>query len=158
MPTLGNGDVVVGLGAVHGDVAPEAPAVPILAEADAEPDVVEVVPNGDDMVGPGTTVIGLIPRLLSSVEPSGIAALLGGDPAVIPEVEDVDDMLLPDVVEPQLPDIVEVPDPGIALVPPPSNTELEPIAVPELEFPMTVHVVPSGAGLKPPTSSSVAPN
>jgi hypothetical protein len=142
---------------VHGEVARD---IPTLWVGDAKPDVpaiVEVVLNGDDIVGAGTITIGLIPRLLSSVEPSGVAAMLGDDPAVVPKVEDIDDVLLPDVVELQLPDIVEFPDSVDPLAAPPSNTELD-ATVPELVFPMTAHVVPSGAGLKPPTSSSVAPN
>ena len=157
MPTLGNGDVVVGLGAVHGEVMPDAPARPVLSDGNTTLDVpVIVVSNGAETVGIGTVTIGLVPGSPSSVEPSGIAPPPSDDPAAIPEVENVGEMELPDI-EPQSIGIAKVPDPITMLAPPPSNTELDP-AIPELVFPITGHVVPSGAGLKPPTSSSVAPN
>jgi hypothetical protein len=113
----------------------------------------------------GAGSIGLMPAPPSSVEPSGMVLPPGDDAVVIPEV---DEACVPDTVPP---DGTETHDPDIApLIPPPSKVELDP-AVPEPpivgtaveDIPGVPHgdilaVEPSGAGLRPPGTSSVEPN
>jgi hypothetical protein len=125
---------------------------------------------------PGTTTIGLIPKLLTSVEPSGIPALLDDGPAATDGIADVPEDEPPEAIEPQAPDIVEgvvIGAPDMApLMPPPSNEEYDPElpepyvpadpAIPELAIPTPEHaplpMEASGMGLRPAGLSSTAPN
>jgi hypothetical protein len=157
------------------------PAVkPVMEEVAAEPEVAATpIPAHGVvvMVGPGTLIMGLTPALPISVEPSGIVPPSRGDPTVVPGADSgepmpVDGVVADDVVA-QPADVAAVPvetlEP-IPVTPPPSNVELVPlvpapaaVAVPNeavlivLQFePMAAE--PSGTGLNPPGSISVAPS
>jgi hypothetical protein len=156
------------------------PEVPVDAELGGEAGRLSVGIVGEAgrlsvCAGPGTTNIGLIPKLLISVEPSGTPTLLDDGPTATDGVADAPEDELPEAVEPQALDIVEgmvIGDPDIApLMPPPSNEEIDPElpeldvptdpAIPEPAIPTPEHAAlpmePSGMGLRPPGLSSTAP-
>jgi hypothetical protein len=124
------------------------------------------------LLGAGMPIMGLTPALPISVEPRGIVPPLSIDAALMPGLDNGDaipvDGVRPDAVGAQLPD-VDVP---IPVVPPPSKVELAPVAadpacpgasIPEEDMPVVKQLEPlteepTGAGLKPPGSISVAPS
>jgi hypothetical protein len=122
-------------------------------------------------IGPGTTTVGLVPRLPISVEPRGIPALLEDAPTTDGVAAEEPEGELPVAIDPQPLDSVEgiaLAAPGVApLMPPPSKEELagespEPAIPTDPAIPAAEHDVlprgPRGAGLNPPGLSSTAPS
>lgn len=116
-------------------------------------------------VGAGATSAALIPKLLSSVDPSGIATLVDDDPMEVGIAADEPVVALKAVelhVLPTAVGVIAFPDPDevppvdvVPPMPPPSNVVIPEFAVGEVE---QVMLLSEPRGLKPPGLSSTAPN
>jgi hypothetical protein len=104
------------------------------------------VTTGTELAGAGDVIIGLNPRLSSSVAPRGIPPLPTGLTIPPPTDDEAPDAVPAVIATPQDPDE-------------PIAPELNPEGIaPALEHELLVAVGSNGAGLSPPGESAVAPN
>jgi hypothetical protein len=155
----------------NGNDIPDDPAGPTVGLPDPNPAVTQVIMppapghEEDDAPGTGTVIGGLSPVTSGWVAPSGMSApprdvttddVTADDPGTDDRPADSGE---PVPAAPQLVDVIEPAEfPVVALL---SITELERTLAPEIVGSGQVvlpSVGPTGAGLNPPTKSSVAPN